>query len=123
LGIFAALVLVAPIRASHRMIEKWLLKQRNLFKTGKELSALAFDRDTINGIDIDISRDKDHNKNLLSSNYAPWVFLIFWILAVAWGDDSGLHRIMSRLIVDQALILPNFGIISVRDIIAPIYCG
>jgi hypothetical protein len=84
LGIFVALILVAPIRASHRTIEKWLLKQRDLFKAVKEISALALDRDTINGIDMDISRDRDHSKSLLFSKYAPWVFLIFWILAVAW---------------------------------------
>ena len=85
LGVFVALILVAPIRARH--IKFYLASTLKNFeiKTSEELSDLALDRDTINGIDKDISKDKDHNKSLLFSKYAPWVFLIFWILAVVWA--------------------------------------
>jgi hypothetical protein len=82
LGIFIALVLVAPIQASHRTINKWLLKQRKLYKSSEELLDFALDRDTIDGIDTDIGKDKDHIKSLLFSRSAPWVFLLFWILAI-----------------------------------------
>lgn len=82
LGIFVALVLVAPIRASHRTIDKWLLKQRRLLKGAQNLSDLALDRDFLDGIDVDPRKDTDHLQSLLFSKLAPWAFLLFWILAV-----------------------------------------
>ena len=85
LGIFVALILLEPIRAAHRTIGKWILKQRALFKTSQELRALAIDRDTIPGVDENIKKDRDHEKSLAFSKLGPWAFCIFWIACIAWS--------------------------------------
>ncbi len=82
LGMFVAAVLIPPIQASHRTIDKWLIKQRRLFKSEEKLLDLAIDRDTAADIDSDPAKDRDHASSILFSRYAPWVFLLFWVLAV-----------------------------------------
>jgi len=85
LGMFIALVLRGPIKAAHRTIDKWLLKQRSLFREAESLSDFAIDRDMIRGADSDVAKDRDHMKSLAFSRYSPWAFTLFWCAAIAWS--------------------------------------
>jgi hypothetical protein len=85
LGIFVALVLRRPLNATHRTIDKWILKQRILFKNSEGLQDLKIDRDMIPGVDKDLKRDKDHIMSLAFSRFGPWAFCAFWIAAVVWS--------------------------------------
>ena len=85
LGIFVALILMGPLNAAHRTIEKWLLKQRRLLKTSEELRDLVIDRDMIPDVETDVTKDKDHERSLAFSKVGPWAFCIFWILSVVWS--------------------------------------
>ena len=85
LGVFVALVLRRPIIAAHHTIEKWLLKQRSLFKTTEGLEDLMIDRDTIADVEKDVGKDRDHVKSLAFSRYGPWAFCLFWLAAVVWS--------------------------------------
>jgi hypothetical protein len=90
LGIFVALILVAPIQTGHCTINKWLLRQRQLLKTVEGLSELAIDRDTIEGVDVDPGKDIDHIKSLRFSTFAPWIFMVFWIAAITCATIRAL---------------------------------
>ena len=85
LGIFVALVLMGPINAAHRTIEKWLLKQRSLLKLAEDLKDVVIDRDLIPEVDTDIKRDRDHEKSLAFSKTGPWAFIIFWFVSIVWS--------------------------------------
>jgi hypothetical protein len=85
LGIFVALILRRPLNAAHRTINKWLLKQRILFKNSEGLRDLMIDRDMIPGVDENLKRDRDHVMSLAFSRYGPWAFCLFWIAAVLWS--------------------------------------
>ncbi len=82
LGIFIALILRRPLNAAHRTIDKWLSKQRMLFKGSEELRDLMIDRDMIPGVEKDLNRDRDHMMSLAFSRYGPWAFFLFWFAAV-----------------------------------------
>ena len=82
LGIFIALILRRPLNAAHRTIDKWLSKQRILFKGSEELRDLMIDRDMIPGVEKDLNRDRDHMMSLAFSRYGPWAFFLFWFAAV-----------------------------------------
>jgi hypothetical protein len=90
LGIFIALILMEPIKAAHRTIEKWILKQRSLLKVSEELRELMIDRDMIPGVEKELYRDRDHVKSLAFSKYGPWAFCLFWFAAVAWTTIRAL---------------------------------
>ena len=85
LGVFVAFVLFGPINAAHRTIDKWLLKQRVLFKSNESLKDLAIDRDTVSGADVEIQLDRDHIKSVSFTRYGPWAFIFFWCGAVIWS--------------------------------------
>ena len=85
LGIFVALILRRPLNAAHRTINKWLLKQRVLFKNNEDLRDLMIDRDMIPGVDENLKRDRDHIMSLAFSRHGPWAFFVFWIAAVLWS--------------------------------------
>ena len=85
LGIFVALVLLEPINAGHRTINKWLMKQRQLIKMEANLRELALDRDLLPDADQDIKKDKDHSRSLAFTRTGPWAFCTFWILAIVWS--------------------------------------
>lgn len=85
LGVFVASILLEPIKAAHRTIQKWLLKQRSLIKMSPELRDFAIDRDMIPDVDTDLNRDKDHTRSLAFSKYSPWAFTLFWCAAVVWS--------------------------------------
>ena len=82
LGIFVTIVLMAPIHASHRTIEKWLQKNRSLIKNSNTLQDLTIDRDLIPDVENDLSLDRDHYRSLAFSRSSPWAFFVFWILAI-----------------------------------------
>ncbi len=82
LGTFIALILRRPLNAAHRTIDKWLSKQRMLFKGSEELRDLMIDRDMIPGVEKDLNRDRDHMMSLAFSRYGPWAFFLFWFAAV-----------------------------------------
>jgi len=90
LGIFVAMVLLEPINAAHRTIEKWLVKQRSLLKVSKGLADLAIDRDMIPGSDADPHKDRDHERSLLFSRIGPWAFVVFWVACIAWTTVRGM---------------------------------
>jgi len=81
LGIFVAAILIQPIQAGHRTLNKWLLKQRRLIKETEALRELAIDRDLHPGSETDLKQDRDHVKSLAFSQYSPWAFIIFWLAA------------------------------------------
>jgi hypothetical protein len=85
LGIFVALILRRPLNAAHRTINKWLLKQRALFKSNEGLQDLMIDRDSAPGADENITIDRDHVMSLAFSRHGPWAFCVFWIAAVIWS--------------------------------------
>lgn len=85
LGIFVALILLGPLNAAHRTIEKWLLKQRSLLKISEELRDLVIDRDMIPDVETDVKKDRDHERSLAFSNVGPWAFSIFWLLSIVWS--------------------------------------
>jgi hypothetical protein len=85
LGIFIALILMGPINAAHRTIEKWLLKQRSLLKKSEELKDLVIDRDMIPDVETNVKKDKDHERSLAFSKFGPWAFCIFWLISVVWS--------------------------------------
>jgi len=85
LGIFVALILLEPINAAHRTIEKWLLKQRSLLKRSEDLKDLVIDRDMIPDVETDLEKDRDHERSLAFSKAGPWAFSIFWILSIVWS--------------------------------------
>ena len=82
LGIFVTIVLLAPIHASHRTIDKWLQKNRSLIKNSNTLQDLVIDRDLIPDVEKDLSLDRDHYRSLAFSRWSPWAFFVFWILAI-----------------------------------------
>lgn len=82
LGIFVTIVLMAPMHASHRTIEKWLQKNRSLIKNSNTLQDLTIDRDLIPDVEKDLSLDRDHYRSLAFSRSSPWAFFVFWILAI-----------------------------------------
>jgi hypothetical protein len=84
LGIFIALILMEPIKAAHRTIEKWVLKQRSLLKVSEGLRELMIDRDMIPGVEKELERDRDHVRSLAFSKYGPWTFCLFWFAAIVW---------------------------------------
>jgi hypothetical protein len=81
LGIFVTIVLIAPMHASHKTIEKWLQKNRLLIKNSNTLQDLTIDRDLIPDVEKDLSLDRDHYRSLAFSRSSPWAFFVFWILA------------------------------------------
>ncbi|MFP4561736.1 MAG: hypothetical protein ACLFRY_00375 [Spirochaetia bacterium] len=85
LGIFTAMVLIRPLDTAHRTINKWLVKQRRLFRRSPDLEALTIDRDKIPGADSDPDKDRDHRRSLSFSIYGPWAFFSFWCLASVWS--------------------------------------
>ena len=85
LGIFSTLILLRPLDATHRTINKWLAKQRKLFGEAEDLRDLALDRDMIPGADSDPKKDRDHRRSVAFSVYGPWGFFIFWCAAIAWS--------------------------------------
>jgi hypothetical protein len=90
LGIFIALILMEPIKAAHRTIEKWVLKQRGLLKVSEGLRELMIDRDMIPGVEKELERDRDHVRSLAFSKYSPWTFCLFWFAAIAWTTIRAL---------------------------------
>lgn len=58
LGIYVAVILIGPIKASHHTIDKWLIKQRSLLQGSQELHILAIDRDMIPEVEKDLTGDK-----------------------------------------------------------------
>jgi hypothetical protein len=82
LGIFVALILRRPLNAAHRTIDKWLSKQRVLFRGSEALRDLMIDRDMIPGVETDLNKDRDHVMSLAFSRYGPWAFFLFWFAAV-----------------------------------------
>ena len=82
LGIFVTIVLMAPMHASRRTIEKWLQKNRSLIKNSDTLQNLTIDRDLIPDVEKDLSLDRDHYRSLAFSRSSPWAFFVFWILAI-----------------------------------------
>jgi len=84
MGLFVAIVLRAPMRAAERTIDKWLVKQRALLKASPALQGLALDRDRLEGVEADSSRDADHRHSLAFSRFAPGAFIAFWTVAIAW---------------------------------------
>jgi hypothetical protein len=85
LGIFVALILLEPINAAHRTIDKWLLKQRSLLKASEGLRDITIDRDMIPGVETNLGKDKDHVKSFAFSKYGPWAFCLFWCAAIVWS--------------------------------------
>lgn len=85
LGIFVVLILLGPLNAAHRTINKWLLKQRALFKGSEALFDYALDRDMIRDVDTRIEKDRDHVRSLAFSRYGPWAFILFWCGAIIWS--------------------------------------
>lgn len=85
LGIFTAMVLIRPLDTAHRTINKWLVKQRRLFRESPDLETLTIDRDRIPGADSDPDKDRDHRRSLAFSVYGPWAFFSFWWLAAVWS--------------------------------------
>lgn len=85
LGIFTAMVLVRPLDTAHRTINKWLVKQRRLFRESADLAPLMIDRDKIPGADSDPDKDRDHRRSLAFSKYGPWAFFSFWCLVSVWS--------------------------------------
>jgi hypothetical protein len=85
LGLFTVLILLSPLHATHQTINKWLGKQRLLFKQAETLKDLALDRDFIPGAAEDSYRDRAHKHSLAFSIYGPWAFIIFWIIVIAWS--------------------------------------
>jgi len=84
IGMFTVLVLLAPINAAHRTLEKWILKQRMLIKHSEELNVLALDRDKIPGVEENVRKDREHQKSLAFSRYGPWAFFFFWCGCAVW---------------------------------------
>lgn len=82
LGVFVAAILVSPIEAGHRTLNKWLIKQRKLFKGTSMLKDLAIDRDMTPELGENLDDDRDHTRSLAFSRYGPWAFIAFWILAL-----------------------------------------
>jgi len=85
LGLFTALILLGPLHATHQTINKWLGKQRHLFKQKEALNVLALDRDFIPGAAEDANKDRVHKRSLAFSIFGPWAFIIFWIIIVFWS--------------------------------------
>jgi hypothetical protein len=82
LGIFVIIILKRPIDATHRILNFWMVKQRQIIKNSGDLEDLATERDRIPGSDRDISRDPDHVRSLAFGVYGPWAFFIFWVLVI-----------------------------------------
>lgn len=91
LGILVALVLYRPLHATHSTINKWLIKQRQLFAASPELKDLALDRDLIPGAERNIRKDRVHMQSIAFSRVGPWAFIAFWLALVAW---SGLRILL-----------------------------
>jgi len=85
LGIYVAVILIGPIKASHHTIDKWLVKQRGLLRGSEQLQHLAIDRDMIPDVEKNLNKDKDHARSLAFSKYSPWAFTLFWVLAIIWS--------------------------------------
>ncbi len=93
LGIFTSVVLIQPLNAAHKTIDKWLVKQRKLLQNNPDMSDLAIGRDYIPGAGDDPSKDKLYKGSLAFSVYGPWSFVIFWILMCMWSTARLLMRI------------------------------
>jgi hypothetical protein len=85
LGIFVSLILIRPLEAAHQTINKWLIKQRKLFRHSKALEDLMIDRDKIPGANTNPDKDKVHMRSLAFSRIGPWAFIGFWLLAMSWS--------------------------------------
>jgi hypothetical protein len=85
LGLFVALVMLQPLRAGHRALDKWLVKQRDLLQSNPALRPVALDRDLQPGVRADARRDRDHVRSLMFTRTSPWAFVLFWIAAIAWA--------------------------------------
>lgn len=85
LGMFTAMILIRPLDTAHRTINKWLVKQRRLFRESPDLVPLMIDRDKIPGAASNPDRDRDHRRSLAFSVYGPWAFFSFWCLAAVWS--------------------------------------
>ncbi|MFP4282984.1 MAG: hypothetical protein ACOC3I_07330 [Verrucomicrobiota bacterium] len=85
LGIFVALILVRPIQAGNRMIEKWLLKQRRLLRANVALADLALERDLDPGAEESLTRDREHKRSLAFTRYGPAAFCLFWLAVAGWS--------------------------------------
>lgn len=85
LGIFTSVVLIQPLNAAHKTIDKWLVKQRKLLQNNPDMADLAIGRDYIPGSGDDPSKDKLYKGSLAFSVYGPWSFVIFWILMCVWS--------------------------------------
>jgi hypothetical protein len=85
LGIFTSMILLRPLDTAHRTINKWLVKQRRLFRQSPDLEDVTIDRDKIPGADSNPDRDRDHRRSLAFSVYGPWAFFSFWCLASVWS--------------------------------------
>jgi hypothetical protein len=84
LGILLALLLTEPMNAAHRTMNMWLVKQRELLHRSETLHELASARDLIPGIIEDPRKDRDHFRSLAFSRFAPGLFIVFWLFAIAF---------------------------------------
>jgi hypothetical protein len=91
LGIFVVLILKRPIDAAHRILNFWMVKQRQIIRSSVELDDIATDRDRIHDADRDIGRDRDHVRSLAFGVYGPWAFLAFWVLVILLTTLRVLH--------------------------------
>jgi hypothetical protein len=84
LGIFVVVILRRPIDAAHRILNFWMVKQRQIIRSSNELDDIATDRDRIPDADRNITRDRDHVWSLAFGVYGPWAFLVFWVLIIVY---------------------------------------
>ncbi len=85
LGIFTALVIIQPLRASHVTIDKWMLKKRSLLKDVPELEFFSSPRYTQSIVAESFMKDPLHRKSLAFSIYGPRVFVVFWVFMCVWS--------------------------------------
>lgn len=91
LGIFVIIILKKPIDAAHRILNFWMVKQRQVIKSSADLDDLATERDRIPDADRDISHDPDHVRSLAFGVYGPWAFFIFWVLVIVLSSFRAVY--------------------------------
>ena len=89
LGMATAGLILEPITTAHRAIGQWLGKQRRLLRESAALESLRGERDEIEGVELDVRRDLDHQRSLAFSRWAPWLFILFWACALVLA----VHRL------------------------------
>lgn len=85
LGLLTSSIIIIPIRGAYQTIEDWLIKQRDLLDHEKSLEPFALERDKKEKkIDTkqQVKNDKVHQRSLQFSRFAPFLFIVFWVLGI-----------------------------------------